>query len=292
MKSANIAYVLDRMPGVVDAGMKLARALHRSVVEGGASARKLADLLHGTWLGHPLHPVLTDVTVGAWSLAGLYDVLARYRGVPGARHNADALTAVGLLSAMPTAVTGLMDFSAIKKNAASPGVLHALLNTLAFGLYAGSWLARRRQQRDRAEALSFLGLLALTGGAWVGGHLVYGEKVGVDHAARTRPGSWATVMDADELPEGQPTCVHLNGTPVLLFRSGHRVDAIGAVCSHAGGPLEEGSLVGERQIQCPWHQSIFDLRSGRIVHGPATHPQPAFEVRIREERIEIRPSSS
>jgi nitrite reductase/ring-hydroxylating ferredoxin subunit len=74
---------------------------------------------------------------------------------------------------------------------------------------------------------------------------------------------------------------------VLLYRERGRVSAIGSVCSHAGGPLEEGKAA-DGCVTCPWHDSVFRLEDGSIVHGPATRPQPSFKARVRNGQIELR----
>ena len=94
------------------------------------------------------------------------------------------------------------------------------------------------------------------------------------------------LLEAD-LPEGRARRVEVEGKQVMLCRDGGRFFALGAVCSHAGGPLDQGKI-RDGCVQCPWHDSVFDLRDGRIVHGPATQPQVSFEVRVRSGRIEIR----
>ncbi|HEV2147992.1 MAG TPA: Rieske (2Fe-2S) protein [Longimicrobiaceae bacterium] len=275
-------------PALEELGTNVARAVHGAVLDGGEPARNAADLLHGTWLGHPLHPMLTDVTIGAWLFGGMFDLMGLRKGDEASRVAGDRLAAIGTLSAIPTAVTGLADFSTVQKPAASTATVHAALNAVSVALYGLSLRDRRRGRRRRGLLLSGSAIALSSAAAWLGGHLVYAHKVGVDHAERfSGPDEWKPVLDAAELPEGTPRCAELDGKRVLLYREGLEIYAIGAVCSHAGGPLEEGDFDGHR-VQCPWHQSVFDLRDGTVVHGPSTRPQSVFDARVRDGKVEVR----
>lgn len=279
---------LARVPGLQENSHHLSKTIHKAVLQGGEPARSIADVLHGTWLGHPLHPVLTDVTIGSWALGALFDALAALRGDRFAQEMADRLTQVGTLSAIPTLLSGLADYSTVQRPAASAATLHALLNDVNFVLYLLSVRDRRNGRRRRGVLFSTLAFALTIVSAWIGGHLVYGHKVGVDHGeARQGPEAWTPVLDAADLEEATPKRVDANGSPVLLYRRDGSIYAIGAVCSHAGGPLEEGSFDG-CTVQCPWHDSVFDLRDGRVRHGPATHPQPGYAARVRDGQIEVR----
>ncbi|HLT47136.1 MAG TPA: Rieske 2Fe-2S domain-containing protein [Rubricoccaceae bacterium] len=284
----------ERVPGLAEAGLRLSRAVHDAVLAGGRPVRKAVDALHGTWLGHPLHPVLTDVTVGAWVLGVCYDAVALATGDRFCRRAGDTLAAVGTASALPTAVTGLADYSTVPMPAAGMATLHAAVNTVGLTLYAASLAERRRGRHAAGAALAFAGVAAAGLGAYLGGHLVYRHKVGVDHRPEAPEGDgWKPALAEADLAERTPTRVEVEGYPVLLYRDGERVYAIGSVCAHAGGPLEEGEVEGcddgRCTVRCPWHDSVFDLRDGRIVHGPSAHPQLAFETRVRDGQVEVRP---
>lgn len=278
----------EQLPGLSENGLKLSRSIHAAVLKGGYPARKIADLLHGTWLGHPLHPMLTDVTVGAFTLATLFDVLAAARGARFAEKAADTLVSAGSISAVATAISGLADFSTVEKPAMSSASMHALLNSVNLGLYLLSLRDRKNGKRARGVFFSSLALALLAASAWLGGHLVYTHRVGVDHSEEiSGPEKWTAVLPEAELPGGEPKAVDVEGSKVLLYRCEGTVHAINAVCSHSGGPLEEGEF-HDFTVQCPWHDSVFDLRDGSVVHGPATHPQPAYQTRIRKGQVEIR----
>ena len=273
---------------VGDVGTSVSNAVHHAVLAGGEGTRNFVDFLHGTWLAHPLHPVLTDVTIGAWSMGTVMDVIGEVTDSDYSRKAADRLMTIGVISAVPTALTGLADFSTFPQESANRATWHAALNSLNLGLYVWSIAERKRGNRSRGLLLSGIAFGLTCVSAWLGGELVYRAKVGVDHSDRFEgPKRWQPVLAEDELPEGQPKKIEFEGKGVLLYRNQGQVYAIGSVCSHAGGPLEEGKFHGSC-VQCPWHDSVFDISDGRIVHGPATSPQPAFETRIRNGQIEIR----
>ncbi|HEX7051744.1 MAG TPA: Rieske 2Fe-2S domain-containing protein [Longimicrobiales bacterium] len=278
---------LERMEPVQEVGVRAARAVHGAVIRD-ERARDVADALHGTWLGHPFHPSLTDVTIGAWVLAGAFDAVGALSGSRFARRAGDALTGIGAAAALPTAASGLTDYSTIPEEAGAAATLHGLLNVASLGLYLLSLRDRRNGHRRRGLLYSTLALGALGVSSWLGGHLVYKLKVGVDHSDTfTGPTDWTPVLDADELGDRQPRRIELEGKGVLVLREGNDIYAVGAVCAHAGGPLEEGQFY-DTCVQCPWHDSVFDLSDGHIVHGPATQPQPVFDTRIRDGRVELK----
>lgn len=271
-------------PSLQKPAKTVAGALHQAVLSGGKPVRHAVDVLHGSWLGHPLHPVLTDVVVGAWGMAGLLDLIGGRRS----RKAADTLTEVGVISAVPTAVAGLADYSGIDQSAAGTGLTHALLNTVALVFYLFSVRARRRGQRRQGVFLSACGLGIATMSAYLGGHLVFSKKVGVDHSEPPADlPEWRPVLDADDLHASSPQRINVDGTDIALFRRGNNIYAINAVCPHAGGPLEKGQVEGET-VQCPWHDSVFNLTDGSIVHGPTAYPVTCYEARRRNGKIEIR----
>jgi nitrite reductase/ring-hydroxylating ferredoxin subunit/uncharacterized membrane protein len=244
------------------------------------------DLLSGSWLGHPLHPLLTDIPIGSFTSATVLDLIRGPRG----EDAADALVTLGIVSALPTAAAGAADWSDTYGDDQRVGVVHALSNVVGLGFYALSLRARRRGDRVRGTVLGLAGMSAMTVGGYLGGYLSYSRGVGVNNAFyQHHPEEWTAVLADADLVEAKPTRVETAGATVLLYRSNGRIYAIGSRCSHAGGPLEEGA-VDEMHctVQCPWHQSVFSLDDGRVVHGPASVPQASYEVRVREGQIEIR----
>jgi len=242
------------------------------------------NALSGTWLGHQLHPLLTDVTIGAWLSAAAVDLLVGDDGADSARR----LTALGICAAAPTAASGLSDWSDTYGAEQRVGLVHAIANTAAVALQIGSYRARRRGDRRRGVALSLAGLGVAGGAGYLGGHLVYALGVGVNHAAfEHRSTDWTDVADAAALEEGRPLRVDAGGVAVALVKSGDRLFALSATCVHAGGPLDEGEVV-DGCLECPWHASRFRLEDGRAMRGPASVDQPVWEARVVEGRVQVR----
>ncbi|MCX6047034.1 MAG: Rieske 2Fe-2S domain-containing protein [Chloroflexi bacterium] len=270
------------------AALDIAHTIHSAVMEGGEGTRKLADLLHGTWLGHPLHPVLTDVVVGAWTIGTFFDLVSLFKKSHQVEMIADALIQVGNFAALPTILSGLADFSTIPEPAANIALAHATANSIGFALQVASTRARNRGDRERALSCSGLAFVFLTTGAYLGGHLAYAKKVGVKYFEDvTEPQEWSPALEATKIREREPRRVDVAGQPVLLYRQGNQIQAIGAVCPHSGGPLEQGKFANGC-VQCPWHDSVFDLADGRVVHGPSTYAATNYETRIRNGMVEVR----
>jgi len=254
----------------------------------GPAGREVKNILHGTWLGHPLHPALTDVPLGAWTAAFALDAMESISGRRELGAGADAAIAVGLVGAAGAAVTGLTDWSETNGRARKVGLLHGLMNVGATVLYTTSLVLRRKNKRNAGIGFAMLGYAVSNASAYLGGHLVFSEQIGVNHAAaQEMPKEFVPVLDDAELHEGEMKRVDAGGVPVLLVRREGAVCALAHTCSHLGGPLSEGKLDGDI-VQCPWHGSRFNVRDGSVVDGPATFPQPCFEARVREGQIEVR----
>jgi nitrite reductase/ring-hydroxylating ferredoxin subunit len=127
--------------------------------------------------------------------------------------------------------------------------------------------------------------------AYLGGDLVYGQRIGVTHAVVDGPEEFTPVLGSIALAEGTMRRVKVNDSDVLLARQHGRVCALAHSCAHLGGPLSEGTLKDETVV-CPWHGSEFRLEDGAVVNGPSTHPQPCFAVRERNGQIEIGPTTT
>jgi nitrite reductase/ring-hydroxylating ferredoxin subunit/uncharacterized membrane protein len=288
MASEALLNVIDRQDFLEQASEAIQPAVTKAFEAAGPAGQEVKNFLHGTWLGHPLHPALTDVPIGAWTAALALDAVEAMSGRKELAAGADAAIAVGLVGALGSAVTGLTDWSATYGRARKVGMLHGLLNAGATVLYTTSLVMRRRKNRSAGLGLAMLGYAASSAAAYLGGHLVYGEQVGVDHtAAQEMPKEFVAVLDEGELGEGEMKKVEAEGVPVLLVRLGGEIHAIAHTCSHMGGPLSEGKLEGD-VVQCPWHGSRFNVTDGSVVDGPATFPQPCFETRVRDGKIEVR----
>jgi nitrite reductase/ring-hydroxylating ferredoxin subunit/uncharacterized membrane protein len=275
-----ITDALERSRSLDRLGKLLGRATATVVRPG-----RLKDLLSGTWLAHPLHPVLTDVTIGAWTSVLLLDVF----GGEDSRGGADRLVLLGALSAVPTAVTGLSDLAdVVNPEERSVGAVHALGNVTALLFYSAAYAARRRGNRRRGLLLSTAGMGIATGSGFLGGHLAYRLGIGVDQTqCEARPSEWTAVLDEAELVDGKPKPVAVGTTNLMLYRTGGRILCIANRCSHRGGPLHKGRVDGT-VVRCPWHLSQFDLEDGSVVRGPATAPQPAYDTRVVDGKIEVR----
>ncbi|MBV8370927.1 MAG: Rieske 2Fe-2S domain-containing protein [Candidatus Eremiobacteraeota bacterium] len=271
------ALAVPNLDGASDA---LAGVANEAYALAGDAGRTVKDLLNGTWLGHPLHPAITDVPVGAWTAALVMDLLGERRG-------AKIAVGVGLAGALGAAASGLTDWLDTYGRPRRLGLVHAAVNGTATLLYAGSFFARDRSP-GFGVALSALGYAAVSLGALFGGVISLDMQIGVNHAhANEPPKKELDVAALTDVPDGGMKRVDANGYPVLLTRRGDEVHAIAAVCAHQGGPLEKGKFDGD-VVTCPWHGSQFCVRDGGIVHGPAAYPQPAFNVRIAGERVLIR----
>ena len=240
------------------------------------------DALAGTWLGHALHPMLTDVVVGSFTSATVLDLLGN--------DGADRLIAIGIAAYGPTAATGATDWADTEiadERVRRVGLVHATVNVTALGLYAASLAARKNGSRGRAKMLSLAGGAVLAVGGYLGGHLSFVRGVGPNQTAFDEgPGEW-TAVDAGELQENEPKGVNAGDTPVFLLRHRGHLHAMHDRCSHRGCLLSEGEVEGE-SVVCACHGSRFSVRDGSVERGPATAPQPVYEVRESGGTVEVR----
>ena len=264
----------------------VAKPLAKSV-RSALSPGAVKDALSGRWLGHAVHPLLTDLVIGTWTSALVLDLLGGRDGAAAA----ERLIAVGAATYPVTAVTGVTDWADAEpadERVRRIGVIHAGTNAAALALQLVSLRARRRGRRGAGVALSLAGNGLLTAGGYLGAHLSYVHGVGVDQTTfDPGPEDWTPALPADELPEGEPMAVTVGDTPVMLVRAGGRVRALHDRCSHRGCSLASGTLHRET-IECACHGSVFALEDGAIERGPATAPQPAFDVREQDGRLEVR----
>ncbi len=242
------------------------------------------NALSGTWLGHHLHPLLTDVPIGSWVAAAMLDITGSETDGRAARR----LIGFGALAAVPTAMAGASDWADTYGPEQRDGLIHALANLTAVSLQAASYLARRRGSTRAGTALSAGGLALMTAAAYLGGHLSYIRGVGVNHTAfQELTTKWTDVGALADLPQGKPVAAKAAGVPVVLVRRDDGVYALSGTCVHAGGPLAEGSLA-DGSLRCPWHGSVFRLSDGKALRGPAATAQPAWQVRLEGGRVQVR----
>ena len=266
----------------------LQKLVHKAFDNAGPSGQTIKNFLNGTQLGEPLHAILTDVPIGAWTVTLVFDALELISGRDEFATAADASVAIGIVGALGAAVTGVTDWQDADAPARRLGMIHGTVNLSATALFALSLLSRRRKARRVGVILSALGYGAMIFAARLGGKMIYEHRLGVDRTAgQTFPIDFVDVLAESELAEAQPKRAEHAGVPILLVRLGTRIFAMAETCSHFSGPLSEGTLVGD-SIRCPWHRSRFALEDGRVLDGPAVHPQPCLETRVREGRIEVR----
>jgi nitrite reductase/ring-hydroxylating ferredoxin subunit/uncharacterized membrane protein len=278
---------MDRLADFIQ---KLIGAAYKSL---GAPGRSIKNLLHGTTLlGHPLHPAATDLPIGAWTVGVILDYLAVYgHAVPFAAGNIALL--VGVIAAVLATATGYTDFHETFGHERRLALAHGLtmsvvviveIVSLVLGWVGGDGV------RPLAIGLATAGLLVAYVGGYLGGHVVFSMGTAVNHNAFfVGAEDFVAVGASDAFPDGELRRVMVEDLPVLLVRQNGKLCAIGAVCSHAGGPLHEGTLENGL-VTCPWHGSVFDVCSGAVKGGPATFDEPRFEVREVDGRVEVKPA--
>jgi nitrite reductase/ring-hydroxylating ferredoxin subunit/uncharacterized membrane protein len=238
--------------------------------------RPIQNFLNGTWLGHPVHSVVTDVPVGAMTVSIVADLIGQHTV-------ADVSMVLGVLSMVAAAVTGLADYTEVDGTARNRATVHGTLMVVTLVLYVVSLIIRSGNPPDRLVAILIAlvgyGLLALA--AAIGGDLVYLIGTHVNRNAWRGAGAKWIALDLGglpDIPEGGPTKLRAGINDLAVVREGDRILAVHAVCSHAGGPLPEGKLV-DGQIECPWHGSRFHLEDGHVARGPSMYDVPAYEIR-------------
>ncbi|MFF8602210.1 Rieske 2Fe-2S domain-containing protein [Streptomyces sp. NPDC015232] len=271
----------SRADGVIDA----VRDAVRRVPLGAAR-----DVLHGRPLGHPAHPLLVQLPLGAWLSAALLDL------TPGGRRPARLLVGAGLAAAGPAAVSGWVDWAELRRPQQRVGLVHAAANITGVLCYAVSLRHRCLGRHVRGRLWGFGGLAAVGAGGAIGGHLAYRMAAGPDHAepvAVLVPPGWHRVEGLPEPldpPEGRPAPARVGGMPVVVVRTGADDTApavLAGRCAHQDGPLADGEVV-DGCLVCPWHGSHFRLDDGWNVTGPATAPQPSFDTRLVDGHLEAR----
>jgi nitrite reductase/ring-hydroxylating ferredoxin subunit/uncharacterized membrane protein len=283
------------------------------------SGTRLDDVLHGVPFGQPAHPALVRLPLGCWTSAVLLDFLPGARLVaggeiqrwtdvqrlpglqrlPGTQRASTALLAAGLVAALPSAATGLADWSALHRHQQRVGLVHAIAQGSATALFGASLLARLGGRHKTGKALSLAGLTVASAGAYLGGHLALRLGAGASHAESiehlTALG-WHELCPLADLPDGRPARRQLGYLSLLALRQGSEVHVLSDHCAHLGGPLHQGRVVTVRDatcISCPWHGSVFRLSDGAVVHGPATARQPSFESRITDSGwVQVRPRTA
>jgi nitrite reductase/ring-hydroxylating ferredoxin subunit/uncharacterized membrane protein len=262
---------LDRLADVA------ARALRVAVRPG-----PVEDALSGTPLGHPAHPAVVAVPIGAWVTTNVLDL------VDPSSETTSIVQGVGILAALPAAATGASDWLSTAGPERRVGLIHSAANYAGLSLHVASWVARRHGRANKARLLGLAGTSVVAFAGWLGGHLAYALGVGVDTTAfQQYPTDWVDAVAEADVPMDGAIRAEVAGVPMLFARSGGQVVVYADRCTHRGAPLDEGS-VADGCVTCPWHGSVFDLRDGSVVSGPATRPQPKMEVDVQNGRIRVR----
>jgi nitrite reductase/ring-hydroxylating ferredoxin subunit len=255
----------------------------------GRPGKLLQDFLNGSWLGHSLHPVVVDVVVGGSTVAVLLQVLS-WLGVADLRVAILWILALTWLAGLSAIVTGLTDFKDTATGDERHVVgLHGLINIVATGLFIVAFFALLGEADLLAGVLMLVAYAIVSVGAFIGGHVVFKYGYMVNHNAFSsgkRAKEYTPILPAAELTEGTPTKAMLGPTALVLVRRGHLVFVLKETCSHAGGPLSQGTLEGYN-IVCPWHGSAFRLSDGAVRHGPAATRQVAYRARISDDQVEV-----
>ena len=267
----------------------------------------LKDILEGKPVRCPLHPAIVHFPIALFTLAALLDLAGLVWSDPGLYLVRSAFIAIaaGVATATLASVFGFVDYTEIRSDhpAKKTATLHMVLNLVAVGIYAvsaglryGALDANRTATLPLVLGLVAFGLIGFSG--YLGGHLVYNDGIGIGrHRRRTRTpektihvaasgaeGEFVAVGHADDLREGETRRVDVNGTIMVVARTGAEVVAFQEFCTHRYGPLSEGKLQ-DGEVICPWHCSRFDTRTGAVCDGPAKVPLRTFPVQIRDGKI-------
>jgi nitrite reductase/ring-hydroxylating ferredoxin subunit/uncharacterized membrane protein len=285
-----LPHALSERIGAIDAldapAKAIAKQIRNLLPDGGG----VKDVLSGTWIGHALHPLLTDVPIGTWTSATLLDLF----GGRASRPAAQRLIGVGLAAAGPTAWSGWSDWADTEPDSDQVrriGIVHAIANGSAAALYGASFAARRRGAHTTGVLLGLAGAGAMGAGGWLGGDLAFARGVGVNETVFVEaPADWTPALDASMLVENRPAHAIVGDLEVVIVKRNGSIHALADRCAHRGGMLHEGELDGDC-IACPLHGTRFRLADGAIERGPSAYPQPVYEARVNDGRVEIRASS-
>jgi nitrite reductase/ring-hydroxylating ferredoxin subunit/uncharacterized membrane protein len=278
------------LEGLADFIQKVSGAFYKGL---GAPGRALQNLLHGTTvLGHPLHPAITDLPIGAWTVGVVLDYLAIFGHFVPAEAGDIALL-VGVVAAVLAVATGYTDFHDTfgheRRLALTHGLTMSVVSVVEIVSVFLRWLGGSGAH-PAAVGLASAGLVLAVSGAYIGGHVVFSMGTAVNrNAFYNGAEDFVDVGAGDAFPENALRRVMVEDLPVLVVRQQGKLCAIGAVCTHAGGPLDEGTLENGR-VTCPWHGSIFDVCTGAVKGGPATFDEPQLIVREKDGRVSVKPA--
>jgi len=269
----------------------------------------LKALLQGKPFGHPLHPALVHFPIGLFVLSLILDI-ASYLEITAndVSRGAFYTMAIGVVMGAFAVAAGLADRSDIRLDhpARKTANLHMVLNLSALGLFViNLWLRSAQPEITVTPAayllLSLIGVGIILFSGYLGGTMVYDDGIGVGRhrratrtprrtirvSNRTAQDGWLPVCDDSEVQDGETLRVVCDGNIVAIAKQGGEVYAFQEFCTHRYGPLSDGKLQ-DHQVECPWHRSCFDIRTGRVVEGPAKVDLKTYSVTIRSGKIFIR----
>ena len=252
---------------------------------------------------HPIHPFLIPFPIAFGTGALVADIVARFADWPTVWATGAYLAVAAVATGLVAAVPGLIDYFAVvppDSSAKKRATYHMIVNVIALSLI-GVGTAFREADTWRAGIGTVVceaaGMLCMTVGGWLGGTLVYRNQIGVDHRyARAgkwkeahvdgRPGEQVVVASADELEPDQMKLVHVAGRRIVLARTDAGYAACDDRCTHKGGPLSDGVLLCGT-VQCPWHGSQFDVRTGEVKAGPAVQAIRTYAVIVDGGQVKL-----
>lgn len=268
-------------------------------------------LLQGRPFRHPLHPAVVHFPIGLFLLSLILDAASLVGSGPIGLFRASYYAmAAGVVAGLLAAIPGLADRSDIRLDhpARKTVNIHMALNLTAIGLFAAN-LFLRLGMLDQVNAppallllLSSAGVAIILVSGYLGGTMVYDDGVGVGRHRREsgapektlpismfeRQDGWVAVCDESALREGESLRVEWKETIIAIARQGGDVYAFQEFCTHRYGPLSEGKLHPGGKVECPWHRSCFDMRTGKVTQGPAKVDLKVYSATIRNGRIFIR----
>ena len=272
----------------------------------------LKDLLEGKPLRHPIHPMLVHFPIGFLVLSFLLDLVSLvFPEVPGLLCGSFYAMLLGIIAALLAAVPGIVDYSEIRRD--HPGKVvatrHMILNLMVVAIYGiNLWIRSSALSDPKISLLPFLlsiigiGLLSVSG--YLGGRLVYDEGIAVGrhkrrtptpqetirlstgHATKDGETTFVPIPEAEQLGNGETLRVEIDKLVMTITRIDNQLYAFQEFCTHRFGPLSEGSLHGFN-VQCPWHNSCFDVRTGKVTNGPAKVDLKTFKIEKRDGKVGV-----
>lgn len=265
--------------------------------------------LQGSPFKHPAHPALVHYPIGLFTVSLLFDLGNLLFGPEGWLSLAAFYSmAGGILMALLAAVPGLIDWTEIRAD--HPGkrtaTLHLLLNLAVIGLFVANFLLRiENYEQPGVSGLPLTLSIAAVGAVFVsgylGGLLIYDQGISVGRYRRQTglpdrtmpissppdPTGFVQVAEAADLDDGETLRISVNGEVMAIVNLQGEYYAYNEFCTHRFGPLSEGAF-HENQVECPWHRSCFDVRTGKVTRGPAKVDVKTYEVSVRDGSIYVR----